>query len=166
MRDLPALTVACVRVFDPYREGAAEAAFRHLLAWAEQRGLADRQWLGYMWDEPEIVAMAGCRSRNSRRHPPRSARARLALQSLATSQRLCAGRLEAIDRRVIRQRKRPSPSSSEQAGLHRWRPRADRQHDLVVLRREPVPGHECHTKRSRFVAGILSLNLALQDQLR
>jgi hypothetical protein len=61
VRDLPARTVAYVRVFDPYREGAAEAAFRHLLAWAEQRGLADRQWLGYMWDEPEIVALADCR---------------------------------------------------------------------------------------------------------
>jgi DNA gyrase inhibitor GyrI len=61
VRDLPARTVAYVRVFDPYREGAAEAAFRHLLAWAEQRGLADRQWLSYMWDEPEIVALADCR---------------------------------------------------------------------------------------------------------
>ena len=61
LRDLPAGTVAYVRVFEPYREGAAQAAFNRLLAWAEQRGLADGQWLGYMWDEPEIVALADCR---------------------------------------------------------------------------------------------------------
>jgi AraC family transcriptional regulator len=61
LRDLPARSVAYVRVFQPYREGAAQAAFERLLAWAEHRGLADGQWLGYMWDEPEIVALADCR---------------------------------------------------------------------------------------------------------
>ena len=61
LRDLPARTVAYLRVFDPYREGATLAACERLLAWAEPRGLADGQWLGYMWDEPEIVAMADCR---------------------------------------------------------------------------------------------------------
>lgn len=61
LRDLPARTVAYLRVFEPYREGAAQAACERLLAWAEPRGLADGQWLGYMWDEPEIVAMADCR---------------------------------------------------------------------------------------------------------
>lgn len=61
LRELPARNVAYVRVFDPYREGAAAAAFARLLSWAEPRGLADRQWLGYMWDEPETVALADCR---------------------------------------------------------------------------------------------------------
>jgi AraC family transcriptional regulator len=61
LRDLPARTVAYVRVFEPYREGVAQAAFGRLLAWAEPRGLAGGQWLGYMWDEPEIVALADCR---------------------------------------------------------------------------------------------------------
>jgi AraC family transcriptional regulator len=61
LRELPARTVAYVRVFEPYREGAAQAAFECLLRWAEPRGLADGQWLGYMWDEPEIVALADCR---------------------------------------------------------------------------------------------------------
>lgn len=61
LRELPARTVAYVRVFEPYREGAAQAAFERLLCWAEPRGLADGQWLGYMWDEPEIVALADCR---------------------------------------------------------------------------------------------------------
>ena len=61
LRDLPARTVAYIRVLDPYREGVAQAACERLLAWATGRGLADGQWLGYMWDEPEIVALADCR---------------------------------------------------------------------------------------------------------
>jgi AraC family transcriptional regulator len=61
LRDLPARTVAYIRVLDPYREGVAQAASERLLAWAIERGLADGQWLGYMWEEPEIVAVADCR---------------------------------------------------------------------------------------------------------
>ena len=61
LRDLPARTVAYIRVLDPYREGVAQAACERLLAWAIERGLADGQWLGYMWDEPEIVALEDCR---------------------------------------------------------------------------------------------------------
>ncbi len=61
LRDLPARTVAYIRVLDPYREGVAHAACERLLAWAIERGLADGQWLGYMWEEPEIVAMKDCR---------------------------------------------------------------------------------------------------------
>jgi AraC family transcriptional regulator len=61
LRHLPARTVAYVRVFAPYREGVVQSACERLLAWAIERGLADGQWLGYMWDEPEIVALADCR---------------------------------------------------------------------------------------------------------
>jgi AraC family transcriptional regulator len=64
LRDLPARTVAYIRVLDPYREGVAQAAYERLMAWTERdctRGLADGQWLGYMWDEPEIVALTKCR---------------------------------------------------------------------------------------------------------
>ena len=61
LRDLPARTVAYIRVLDPYREGVAQAACERLLAWAIERGLADGQWLGYMWEEPEIVALKDCR---------------------------------------------------------------------------------------------------------
>lgn len=61
LRQLPARTVAYIRVLDPYREAAVQAACERLLAWALARGLADGQWLGYMWDEPEIVALADCR---------------------------------------------------------------------------------------------------------
>jgi AraC family transcriptional regulator len=61
LRDLPARTVAYIRVLEPFREGVAQVACERLLAWAIERGLADGQWLGYMWDEPEIVALADCR---------------------------------------------------------------------------------------------------------
>jgi AraC family transcriptional regulator len=61
LRDLPARSVAYIRVFDPYREGVVQAAYDKLLTWAIARGLAQCQWLGYMWDEPEIVALANCR---------------------------------------------------------------------------------------------------------
>lgn len=64
LRDLPARTVAYIRVLDPYRKGVAQAACERLLACATReptRGLAEGQWLGYMWDEPEIVALAKCR---------------------------------------------------------------------------------------------------------
>ncbi len=62
LRDLPPRTVAYVRVLDPFRhfERVTEA-YEHLRRWAEPRGFVDRQWLGYMWEEPEIVAMSDCR---------------------------------------------------------------------------------------------------------
>lgn len=61
LRDLPARSVAYVRVLDPYRPGVVQAAYARLLDWALPRGLADGCWLGYMWDEPEVVALANCR---------------------------------------------------------------------------------------------------------
>jgi AraC family transcriptional regulator len=61
LRDMPARTVAYIRVLDPYRKGVAQAACERLLDWAIKRGLADRQWLGYMWEEPELVALKDCR---------------------------------------------------------------------------------------------------------
>ncbi len=61
LRDLPARTVAYVRVLDPYQPTAVPEACERLVAWAEERGLADGQWLGYMWEDPEIVALKDCR---------------------------------------------------------------------------------------------------------
>ena len=60
-RDLPARTVAYIRVTRPYEEGRATGAVDRLLAWADARGLSDGQWLGYQWDDPEIVALDQCR---------------------------------------------------------------------------------------------------------
>lgn len=61
LRQLPARCVAYLRVLDPYRPRVVEEAMKRLMAWAEKRHLADGQWLGYMWDNPEIVALKDCR---------------------------------------------------------------------------------------------------------
>ena len=61
LRPLPARTVAYLRVLSPYRPHAVERAAERLVEWADTLGLADRQWLGYMWDDPDIVAHEDCR---------------------------------------------------------------------------------------------------------
>jgi AraC family transcriptional regulator len=61
LRSLPRRTVAYIRVIDSFREGAVPRAAERLVEWAEARGLAGGQWLGYMWDDPEIVARQNCR---------------------------------------------------------------------------------------------------------
>lgn len=61
IRELPARTVAYTRVIDPYQSGNVRRAAEYMLTWAEARGLADGQWLGYMWDDPELVALPNCR---------------------------------------------------------------------------------------------------------
>ena len=61
LRRLPARHVAYVRVLDSFQPGAVAAAAAGFVRWAEQRGLAGGQWLGYMWDDPEIVAPERCR---------------------------------------------------------------------------------------------------------
>ncbi len=30
------------------------------MTWAERHGVADRQWLGYQWENPEITELAAC----------------------------------------------------------------------------------------------------------
>lgn len=61
IRELPARTVAYIRVSDPYKPNAVFDAAQRLLAWAEQRSLADGQWLGYQWENPELVPLEQCR---------------------------------------------------------------------------------------------------------
>lgn len=61
LRRLPARTVAYIRVNDSFRPGVVPAAIARLVAWAERRQLAGGQWLGYMWDDPEVVAHEHCR---------------------------------------------------------------------------------------------------------
>jgi AraC family transcriptional regulator len=60
IRDLPARTVAYIRVRDPYRVDAVPRAIQRLLAWAERHNLADGQWLGYQWENPELVPLKQC----------------------------------------------------------------------------------------------------------
>ncbi|MEM7517009.1 MAG: AraC family transcriptional regulator [Planctomycetota bacterium] len=59
--ELPARRVAYLRVLDPYRAGVVVEAAERFVAWAEDRNLAQGTWLGYMWDNPEIVAHCDCR---------------------------------------------------------------------------------------------------------
>jgi AraC family transcriptional regulator len=61
IRDVPARCVAYIRIARPYRGDAVIKAARRLVAWAERRGLADGQWLGYQWDDPEITSLHDCR---------------------------------------------------------------------------------------------------------
>ena len=61
--ELPRRTVAYIRVLDPFNanSGAVVDACHRLIDWARQRDLADGAWLGYMWEDPEIVALEHCR---------------------------------------------------------------------------------------------------------
>jgi AraC family transcriptional regulator len=61
IRDLPARTVAYIRVDRPYQGNRAMNVVWRLLAWAERHGVADGQWLGYQWDNPEITSLQDCR---------------------------------------------------------------------------------------------------------
>lgn len=60
IRDLPARTVAYIRVRDPYKPGAVVEAVERLVAWADERGLGGGQWLGYQWENPELVPLEDC----------------------------------------------------------------------------------------------------------
>jgi AraC family transcriptional regulator len=61
LRDLPARRVAYLRVLRPYGGDGVPRAAARLLAWARERGLAGGQWLGYQWEDPEIVPIELCR---------------------------------------------------------------------------------------------------------
>lgn len=61
LRRLPPRCVAYTRVLDPYRPDVAVQAVQRMVDWAEARGLADGQWLGYQWENPDIVALKDCR---------------------------------------------------------------------------------------------------------
>lgn len=61
IRDLPSRAVAYIRVDKPYQGEGVIAAMNRLVAWAEQNNLADSQYLGYQWDNPEITALEDCR---------------------------------------------------------------------------------------------------------
>ena len=61
LRKVPARSVAYIRVSEPYRAGVVEEATQRLVAWADRRGFAAGQWLGYMWDDPTVTALKDCR---------------------------------------------------------------------------------------------------------
>ncbi len=59
VRPQPEREVAYLRVPRPY-EGGVPAAAEQLVAWAGRRGMAGGQWLGYQWDDPELVPLERC----------------------------------------------------------------------------------------------------------
>ncbi len=61
IRELPSRTVAYIRVDRPYQGNGVVKAAERLIAWAERHNLADGQWLGYQWENPEITALEECR---------------------------------------------------------------------------------------------------------
>jgi AraC family transcriptional regulator len=61
IRELPERRVAYLRIHQPYVGDRVAAACARLVAWAKQRGLAGGQWLGYQWEDPEIVPLELCR---------------------------------------------------------------------------------------------------------
>ena len=61
LRDYPRRNVAYIRVHRPYEGTHVMDAATRLEAWARARNLADGQWLGYQWDDPEVVALGKCR---------------------------------------------------------------------------------------------------------
>src|SRR5262245_302430 len=55
VRELPARSVAYIRVDRPYRGNGVFLAARRLMNWADQNGLGHGQWLGYQWDNPAVT---------------------------------------------------------------------------------------------------------------
>jgi AraC family transcriptional regulator len=61
IRELPARTVAYLRVDRSYQGNNAMKAVWNLPARAERSGVADGRWLGYQWDDPEVTSLKECR---------------------------------------------------------------------------------------------------------
>jgi AraC family transcriptional regulator len=60
IRDIPARSVAYIRVVRPYQGDGVVRAVERLVAWADRHGFADGQWLGYQWENPEITSLDDC----------------------------------------------------------------------------------------------------------
>jgi AraC family transcriptional regulator len=60
IRTLPPRRVAYARANNPFTGDAVHATVDRMLAWARERGLAAGQWLGYMWEDPDVVALEDC----------------------------------------------------------------------------------------------------------
>lgn len=61
VRQLSARRVAYRRVFQPYEPERVPQAAARLLEWARARNLEGGQWLGWQWEDPEIVPLELCR---------------------------------------------------------------------------------------------------------
>ncbi len=59
--DYPARRVVYRRVWHPFEGNPVVPVANELVAWARDHGLAGGQWLGYMWEDPEITRLEDCR---------------------------------------------------------------------------------------------------------
>ncbi|MEZ6042973.1 MAG: AraC family transcriptional regulator [Planctomycetaceae bacterium] len=60
IRELPARCVAYIRVANPYNGDGVVRAAERLVKWAEERQLAEGQWLGYQFENPRVTALEAC----------------------------------------------------------------------------------------------------------
>lgn len=60
VRQCPQRTVAYLRVLRPYEGDRVLKAAERLQSWAEAHQYADRQWLGFQWENPEITRLEDC----------------------------------------------------------------------------------------------------------
>ncbi len=58
---VPARRVAYLRVHRPFEGDHVARAAARMLAWARARKVSGGQWLGYQWEDPEIVPLEQCR---------------------------------------------------------------------------------------------------------
>ena len=61
IRKLPPRRFAYRRVHDSYEPNVVEAACADMVGWAERNGLADGDWYGYTWEDPDLVPLELCR---------------------------------------------------------------------------------------------------------
>lgn len=60
VREMPARTVAYIRVSNPYQGDAVVQAAKRLMSWAESQRIADNQWYGYQFESPQVTALELC----------------------------------------------------------------------------------------------------------
>lgn len=61
IRVLPPRRLAYRRVHGSYEPGVVEAAAREMVDWAERHHVADGDWYGYTWEDPDLVPLELCR---------------------------------------------------------------------------------------------------------
>ncbi len=60
IRELPARTVAYIRVSNPYQGDAVVQAAQRLVAWHDSREFGESQWLGYQYESPRVTPLEHC----------------------------------------------------------------------------------------------------------
>lgn len=59
--ECPQRNVAYIRAWRPFEGVGVVTAATTLISWARERGLETGQWLGYMWEDPDVTDLDQCR---------------------------------------------------------------------------------------------------------